>query len=112
MKLVTGSCQYGRIVNLRGRNFQRGCRAGSCGFRHSRVDLPFDKGKYVTFAGAMPCWSAEAELTLVTNAAMILKLLQALYTLSRWERAGVEGEGDSPAPWREEVWSQTMDGLL
>jgi len=46
----------------------------------------------------MPCWPAKEELTLATNAAMILKALQALYTLSRWERSGVEGEGDSPAP--------------
>ena len=44
-------------------------------------------------ARAMPCWHAEAELTLATNATMILKALPALYTLSRWERAGVEGEG-------------------
>src|SRR5262245_8269261 len=63
-------------------------------------------------AGAMPCWRAEEEVTLATNAAMILKALQALYRFSRGERAGVEGEGDSPAPWRGEVWSQTMDGLL
>src|SRR5262249_47670235 len=38
------------------------------------------------------------ELTLTTNAAMILKTLQALHTLSRWERGGVEGERGSPAP--------------
>jgi hypothetical protein len=47
---------------------------------------------------AMPCWHVEEELTLATNAAMILKALPALYRLSRWERAGVEGEGGQPCP--------------
>src|SRR6266705_1309542 len=44
----------------------------------------------------MPCWQGEEELTLATNAAMILKALQALHTPSRWERGGVEGERGSP----------------
>src|SRR5262245_5090317 len=72
------------------------------------------RGRWVTLPPGSVKMSiaVEEELTLATHAAMILKALQAVHTLSRWERAGVEGERGSPAPWRGEVWSRTMDGLL